>query len=329
MTATRREAMALLGAASLIPPVSAQTGGSVTGSKPPLTLVSRHVQWTGFERAIEVAAEAGFDGIAWTVRPGAHVEPANVERDLPRIVEMTRRAGLSTPMIITSIGSVEAPHAEAILATMKTLGISKYRAGSGRYDFTSDLAPQHEAMRRRVAELAALNQRYGTQAMFHTHSSGSIGGAGWDLWMLMRDLDPAYVSLNFDIGHVVVKGGTGWRETLMSAHRHVGALSLKDFQWGLIEEPQPDQWPWRVNWVRPGQGMVNFPELFAYLRSIQFSGPFEQYFEYNVPKPDGGEINMLGTNYGEWNLEIPEAEFIRYLREDVAFYNELMAPHWG
>ena len=34
------------------------------------------------------------------------------------------------------------------------------------------------------------------------------------LWMLMRDLDPRYVGLNYDIGHVTAKGGNGWRESI-------------------------------------------------------------------------------------------------------------------
>ena len=36
------------------------------------------------EEGAAVAAEAGFHAIAWTVRPGAHMEPERVERELPK-----------------------------------------------------------------------------------------------------------------------------------------------------------------------------------------------------------------------------------------------------
>ena len=49
------------------------------------------------EEAVSVAAEAGCKAIAWTVRQGAHMLPANVERDLPKAVELAHKAGLDTP----------------------------------------------------------------------------------------------------------------------------------------------------------------------------------------------------------------------------------------
>src|SRR5687768_10435270 len=88
---SRRNAMMILGSAALLPAIArAQSASQATARaaqpaagaapatagaspRPPLTLVSRHLQWTSVEEGIEVAKEAGFDGIAWTVRPGAHM----------------------------------------------------------------------------------------------------------------------------------------------------------------------------------------------------------------------------------------------------------------
>ena len=65
----------------------------------PIGIVSRHLQWTTLEDAIAVAKEAGFDAIEWNVRKGGHVAPERVEQELPRAVELTRKAGLAVTMI--------------------------------------------------------------------------------------------------------------------------------------------------------------------------------------------------------------------------------------
>ena len=121
---SRREALSLLLSAT----ASAYAQGTapapakpVSRDQPNLALVSRHLQWTDAETGIAVAKEAGFPAILWTVRRGAHIEPAEVEKELPRIVKLTRAAGLETPMIITAIGDEASDKSEAILATMRGL----------------------------------------------------------------------------------------------------------------------------------------------------------------------------------------------------------------
>jgi sugar phosphate isomerase/epimerase len=343
---SRREALMMMGLASMAPTmvraqaaaspesVAPQAGGAgarLKNGAPPLTLVSRHLQWTNVEEGIEVAREAGFPAIAWTVRPGAHVDPANVERELPRVIELTREAGLATPMIITQIGGRDSPHAEAILATMQGLNISRFRAGSARYDLAQPIGPQIDALRARLEGLVDLNEKYGATAMLHTHSRGNqIGGSGWDMWLAVRDLDPRYVGINFDVGHVTAKGGNGLLESIRAARSHIHAISLKDFVWRRIHKPEVGHWPWETHFVPPGQGMVNFRDIFAYLAETSFGGPLEMYFEYEVNVPGRAEpMDMLGTSVGQWELELPRSQFVALLQRDVRFYHELMrAAGW-
>src|SRR5690606_689480 len=205
--------------------------------------------------------------------PGAHVEPENVARDLPEIVDATRAAGLEVPMVITAIGNVRAPHAERILETFAELGIVRYRANAPRYDYNRDFAPQYDEMRRDLEALAALNARYGTTACFHTHSAaGGVGGGGWDLWMLMKDLDPNHVGINFDIGHVTARNGNGWRDIAHAARAHIQSLSVKDVvAWQRNPAAGPGDWPWRAEFVPPGEGMVDFDRFFSFFRATRSS----------------------------------------------------------
>jgi sugar phosphate isomerase/epimerase len=293
-------------------------------STPQLAIVSRHLQWTDLEEGAAVAAEAGFKAVAWTVRGGAHMEPEHIQRDLPRALAAAKNAGLAVPMLITSVNDATTLHAERVLDTMRVHGITRYRAPGYRYDYNGDLQRQWEALKPRIAGLAKLNEKYGTNAMFHTHSSpGSVGGGVWDLWLLVRDYPANVVGINYDIGHATVRGGTEWIETSHFAYRHVRALSLKDFHWVKRNNTPADAWPWAPQFVPPGQGMVNFRDIFTYFKSVRFSGPFEVYYEYRVDLGNGQSMNMLGTDYGKWKLEMPKAQFLSLLKRDVQFYRSL------
>lgn len=301
-----------------------QSPKSAVRQLPNLALVSRHLQWTDAETGIAIAKAAGFPAILWTVRRGAHIEPRDVEKELPRIVQLTRAAGLETPMIITAIGDEASDGAEAILATMQGLGIRLYRAGSQRYDYDSPVAPQFASLQRKLAALAKTNEKYGTTAAVHTHAyADSIGGSAWDLWMLMKDLDPRYIGLNYDIGHVMAKGGNGWRESIRAVGPYLHSVSIKDFYWEKDSNVPQGQWPWRTRFVAPGEGMVNFSDFFRYLQSAGFQGPLETYFEYSVKVPGLEKpFDMLGTNYKQWKLEIPREVFESHLKRDVSFYTQ-------
>ena len=323
----RREALGLLGlAAGVGTRAYAQPAAPATALRrdvPNLALVSRHLQWTSAENGIRIARAAGFPAILWTVRRGAHIEPGQVRTELPRIVGLTRAAGLGTPMIVTNIGDVGTDGAEAILATMRELDIRLYRAAAPRYRYDAPLAPQYADFRRKLEALTALNARYGVTAAFHTHAyADTIGGSAWDLWMLMRDLDPRYVGLNYDIGHVMAKGGAGWRESIRAIGPYLHSVSVKDFYWEKQADVPPGQWPWRTRLVRPGMGMVNFLDFFRYLQSIGFAGPVETYFEYSEQVPgSAAPVDLLGTDYRAWKLEMPESMFAGILKRDVAFYD--------
>jgi L-ribulose-5-phosphate 3-epimerase len=158
---SRRDLLKLLGAV----PLAGVAPGSVHVSQAPpspgplkIGLVSRHVQWTRSRTPSIWPGKIGFDAIEWNVRAGGHIEPAQVERDLPRAVELTRKAGLAVDMITTSIQDAKSPHAEPILRAMKGLDIRYYRGGQYfRYDYTRDLTQQLEELKPRVASIAALN----------------------------------------------------------------------------------------------------------------------------------------------------------------------------
>ena len=106
-----------------------------------------------------MAKEAGFDAIEWNVRKGGHVAPERVEQELPRAVDLTRKAGLAATMITTAIQDAQSPFAEPILRAAQATGIRWYRGGEYfRYDYAKPLLPQLEALKPRIASLVDLNR---------------------------------------------------------------------------------------------------------------------------------------------------------------------------
>jgi len=325
---SRRDVLVLAGAAAVTAsaPLRAQTVPA--NGRWPIGLVSRHLQWTNVEHAIDVARAIGFDEIEWNVRVGGHIEPSRVERDLPRVVALTRQAGLGVTMITTSIQDAASPFAEPILATAAGLGIRVYRGGQYfRWDYDGNLAAQLEALKPRVRALQALNAKYNTTVAYHTHSSrGNIGGNIWDFWTVLRDFDPNLIALNYDIGHATARGGLGWIDAAKVVAPLIRSVAIKDFLWTrgfrdqdmalrVIEPLSPS--PWGVEWQPVGDGMVDFPLFFSFLRTMRFQGPMNLHLEHH---------NLLGTDVGTWTLDMTEARFKELVATDLAYLRKTMGP---
>ena len=230
-----------------------------------------------------------------------------------RAVELTHRAGLGTPHIVTALNGADTPYAEPIVATAAGLGIRTYRIETSRfgtYDYKGDLSAQLEALRPQVAGLVRLNERYGTGAVIHTHVGLKAGGV-WDTWMLVRDFNPEHIGINFDTAYGTAAAGAGWLQALHFARKHIRFLSLKDFRWDKMKP---------VICV-PGEGVVDFQAVLGYFQETDFHGPAEMQFEYTVPVPGSSTpMNMMNHAVGEWKLELPKAQVIALLKRDVDFY---------
>src|SRR5262249_20011929 len=150
---------------------------AVARPKLKVSIFSKHLQFLQGEELAKGAAELGFDAIDLTVRKGGHVEPANVARDLPPLVAAIRKNGLEVSMVTTDVADAETPYTEDVLKAASALGIRHYRFGAFKWAAKLPLDTQIDDFSRRLAKLAALNQRYNMCAMYHTHSGVGLVGA--------------------------------------------------------------------------------------------------------------------------------------------------------
>lgn len=282
---TRGEFITMMTAAGIGLPAAGLAGMSEKsrpgkGGQLPLCIFSKHLQFLDYEAMAETAAEIGFDGVDLTVRPGGHVLPENVERDLPRAVEAVRQAGLEVNMMTTRITDPKDQYTEPILKTASRLGIRYYRMGYIRYKEELGVARTLELYKPQLGELTALNEKYGLHGAYQNHSGTRVGGPVWDVWLLIKDLDPRWMGCQYDIRHAVVEGGTSWPLGLKLLSSHIKITAIKDFYWAKINGS------WESQNCPLGEGMVDFKAYFEMVRELRIEGPVSMHFEYLMPAED-------------------------------------------
>ena len=133
-----------------------------------------------------------------------------------------------------------------------------------------------------MAALARLNEKYNIHGAYQNHTGTRIGGAIWDIWELVKDLDPQWIGCQYDIRHAVAEGGTSWPVRMKLLLPYIKSMVIKDFFWGQ------EAGKWRIINCPVGEGMVDFPAYFEILNQARFDGPFSLHFEYDLPGEELG-----------------------------------------
>jgi len=238
------------------------------------------------DETAEIVAEVGWDGIECAVRAkSTHIQPERVEEDLPKMVEALKKRGKEVTIVTTDITELN-PLGEKVLRTVARLGIKKYRLGFTKY--VKDKHPSQVVAEVGAAlkDIAALNKQLGLQSGWQNHSGVDYVGASiWDLWMMMKNLDPKNMGVCYDIGHATVEGGLSWPTQARLMEQNLVAVFCKDFFWEKSEKG------WAPHWVNFGTGSVQ-KSFFDWLRTTNFNGPLSQHHEY---KELGTGTEMIGN----------------------------------
>jgi len=274
--------------------------GNVDG-KCSVNIFSKHLHWLNYADMAKLVAELGFDGIDLTVRAGGHVLPERVADDLPKAVEIIKAAGLQVSAITTDIRTADEPHTEGILKTMAALSIKNYRMGWYGYDDKKGVLTDLKSISQRMAGLAAINKQYGVHGDYENHA-GRFAGSLWDLWTVLKDLDPQWLGCQFDIRHATLDGAEAWPVNFRLLQPYIKTITIKDFYW----EKQGDKWVPKD--VPLGEGMVDFAGYFKLLKKYNMHPPISLHIEY----PLGGAQN------GATKLTIPKEQAVAAIRKDLA-----------
>ena len=303
----------LVAAASVLPLTAlADAFAARPAVEPMICIFSKHLQWLSIPELAGAVKDLGFQGVDLTVRKGGHVEAAQVTIDLPKTVEVLKKAGLQVPMMVTDIVDPEHPDTEKILSTASQAGIRYYRMGYLKYDPKMSVAKNLDLHKVKIRKLAELNRKYQIHGAYQNHAGTNVGGAVWDLWELLRDVDPQWMGCQYDIKHATAEGGSSWVNGLDVLQKHVRCMDIKDFIW------QKNNGKWQNMNVPLGEGMVDFKTYFSLLKKHGISGPFSLHLEY----PLGG------ADKGSTQLSIAPKEVLSAMTHDFQTLKGLIKEHY-
>ncbi len=296
-----------LGLNSFASPISSST------TKRPIHVFTKCLQFLNYQEMAEVLAASGFDGADLPVRPGGQVLPENVGKDLPKAVQALRDAGIDSKMIVTGINDPNTPAARSTFKVMANLGIKYYRMGYLNYDNKLSIPENLERHKYTFEKFEKVNREYGVIANYQNHSGTRVGGPVWDLYELLKDRDPDFIGVQYDIRHATIEGGISWPLGMKLLAPWIQTTDIKDFIWSKNEEGN-----WKVKNVPLGQGMTDFQKYFEFYKSFNIEAPVSIHYEYDLGGAEHGKRK---------DISMPREEIYSWLKKDIVFLKEQFAKY--
>lgn len=277
----------------------------VSDKKYPISFFTKPLDRYDLVFMAETLAMAGIDGFDLTVRPGGQVEPEGVSDDLPKVIETGKKHNLNTEMMVTAITDSLDANSERLLKTAASLGIRHYRTGYYDYDFKKGIWKSLVEAKKKIERLAKLNEAVGIQSGYQNHYGTRVGAPMWDVWELVRNLPPEWVSSQFDICHAVAEGGFSWILAMRLLSKNIGSLAIKDFKWEVTNRKA------RVVFVPLGEGIVDFNVFFKTLKEMNIIAPFSLHIEYPLLSKEEENLSLLQKQKAIVSKIKKEVDFIR------------------
>jgi sugar phosphate isomerase/epimerase len=222
----------------------------------------------------------GLDGLDLTVRPGGHIEPADVEGKLPQAVRDAGDRGLKILFLSTGITDSDAA-AEKILATAAKQGIDRIKLGYFPYRPFGTLAKQFDEVRKQLSKIVALASHYQVLPCVHIHSGAMIPSHGTMLYELIKDFPPGQIGAYVDPLHMTAEGGVdGWRQGLDLLAPWISLVAIKNFAWETGHRDSVGQLRWTTKTVPLADGVAPLPDFVAVLKKLGYDGVYSLHSEY-------------------------------------------------
>jgi L-ribulose-5-phosphate 3-epimerase len=256
-------------------------------TKRPVCAFTKCLQFLTFGQIADVLARLGFDGADITVRPGGQIEPVNVKDELPKAVKILQKSGIALPMMVTAITDTDNPTDIVTLQTAADSGVEYYRMGWLSYDLKRTIQQNLDDFKSKFERLAKLNEKLGIQGGYQNHSGMQVGAPVWDLYELLKNVDPKYLGAQYDIRHAVTEGGYSWMLGMKRIEPWIRTICIKDFIWG-----KDAKGAWSHQNVPLGEGIVNFDQFLKEYATLNVQAPVSVHFEYDL---GGAELGKKET----------------------------------
>jgi len=242
-----------------------------------LIVFTKHFMKRPLSRLVEDLIHVGAEGADMAIRDGYHVEPANVEKKLPKVKKVFKEAGLHIPMA-TSPGAFTDPAdtvAEKLVASLAASDIRLLKIGywvvrDGYYALL-------DKARRELEGWCRLSEKYGVKILLHTHSGPYLASNAASMMDLLEGVNPAHAGAYLDTAHISVSG-----EPLSMAFEilkeYLAVIAVKDFAAKRTLVDGKKGWKRRI--VPVGEGFGEWNILGGLMAKYNFDGPVSFHSEY-------------------------------------------------
>ncbi len=232
----RRRFIATVGWCGAVTALAGVTTASTSQTAWPIAIFEKVFEGLNYEELADAVVQTGADGIEATIRKGGHITPESAADEVPKMSQALKARGKSILIAATSIAKADDPDTFATLKAIKAAGITHYRMAHYRLDLQQPLLKQVRQYAAQARELAALNKEMGIQGLYQNHSGSSpaqgyLGALGWDLALMLEDIDPAQLGIAFDTRHLRMDTGSSWHTALAACRPHIRSIYCKDGLW--------------------------------------------------------------------------------------------------
>ena len=279
---------------------------SAESVKQPICAFTKCLQFLNFDQIAEVLARLGFDGADITLRPGGQIEPENTKSELPKAVKTMEKAGVGIPMMVTAIVDADDKLSVETLKVAADSGIKYYRMGWLGYDFSKSIQQNLDGYKTQFGKLAKLNEKLGIHGGYQNHSGLHVGAPVWDLYELLKDVDPKYLGVQYDIRHATTEGGYSWLLGMKRIEPWIRTICIKDFVWSKDEKGE-----WKHENVMLGEGMVKFDEFLKEYATLKIEAPISMHFEYDLGGAENGRKEITMEPEKIYNMMKTDLDWLR------------------
>lgn len=281
-------------------------------AKRPICAFTKCLQFLNFEEIGEVLSLLGFDGADITLRPGGQVEPAEAKTALPLAIRALEKNNISIPMVVTSITNPTDPLSISTLQALADTGIKFYRMGWMKYEESKTIQQNLDEHKKTFEKLAALNEKLGIHGDYQNHSGNSVGSPVWDIYELVKNVNPDYLGVQYDIRHAVTEGAYSWKLGMKRVAPWIRTIDIKDFVWGKTEKGE-----WQHQNVPLGEGRISFDEFLKEYAELKVEAPISIHYEYDLG----------GAELGKKEITMDRIKIYGMMKKDINWLKSRLQQH--
>jgi len=267
------------------------------------------------EDMMERCSNASLDGAVALVRDGYWIERKTLAKDLTKYTAVAEKAGMDVSFAFTDIPIEELIRDDSPLRIIADGGIRTVRLGIIGRNAAGHVREIHDYSRKLVGDICRIVEKLSIRAVIqlhgvvgiHTDTEGCHPHNATAAWHLVRDLDPAHISIMIDPGNNYHQEGYECFDyQIRLLGEYIGAVGTKD---ACILRSGPKDSPskgWEPHFVPCYEGQANWYDIYSELRRIGFDGPMILMPFYNQDN-----FQKLYTRF------LREIEYLRQIERQV------------